>query len=302
MGIVKSEEMRQALISMTSMQALRTYMEEKRRVIDAALNAEIPGEDVRPSLLHKAMRYSVFSGGKRLRPVICLAAAEAAGASWEVAILPAAALELLHTYTLIHDDLPSMDNDDSRRGKPTCHVAFGEANAILAGDALQALAFSVAARAPVPPGYPPNTLALELARAAGSQGVVGGQVEDLNVESEDLDDSTLQYVHLHKTAELFRTAVRMGGVAAGAKEPGLAALSEYGVNVGLAFQRADDVLDKGSGDSRHEFTCLDLWTPEEAAQMAREAADRAIAALECFPEPERAVLAAIARYAVERTH
>ncbi|MFH1477554.1 MAG: polyprenyl synthetase family protein [Verrucomicrobiota bacterium] len=155
---------------------LQRYLDNKIRLINTALDRRMPGETERPTALHKAMRYSVFAGGKRLRPLLCLAAAEAWGPAGDTALTAALAIEILHTYTLIHDDLPSMDNDALRRGRPTLHIVVGEANAILAGDALLTLAFEWLAETSAPPPYPPNQLSMELARAAGSRGVVGGPV------------------------------------------------------------------------------------------------------------------------------
>ena len=161
------------------MSDIKRILEEKLRLINTGLDTHIPSETTRPAELHKAIRYSVFAGGKRIRPLLCLSAAEAVGGTDKNALIPAIAIEALHTYTLIHDDLPCMDNDDLRRGKPTSHVVFGEANAVLVGDALQALAFEILAQCPAPPPYPPNQLVAELSRAAGSHGVVGGQFEDI---------------------------------------------------------------------------------------------------------------------------
>jgi len=282
---------------------LEAYLKEKKRIIDAALDNEMPGENVPPFLLHKAMRYSVFSGGKRLRPIICLAAAEAVGASTEAAILPSLAVELLHTYTLIHDDLPCMDDDDLRRGKPTCHIVYGEANAVLAGDALQALAFEVLTKVVVPPPYPPNQLVAELAHAAGSRGVVGGQVEDIAVDDKPTIDIA-EYVHLHKTADLFRTAARIGSIAGGAEKREMEALTEYGMNLGLAFQIADDLLDATSADDekREKMTCLSVYAPEKARERADKLSNKAISAIgdldKTFTEP----LIALAKFAIERKY
>lgn len=287
---------------------LSDYVEARRALIDRALDSALPPEDARPSIIHRAMRYGVFSGGKRLRPILCLAAAEAAGGSAAVAILPAAAIELLHTYTLIHDDLPSMDNDDTRRGKPTCHVVFGEANAVLAGDALQALAFEVLARAAVPPPYSPSQLILELAHAAGSLGVVGGQVEDL-APGESPEATTIEFIHRHKTADLFRAAVRLGGIAGAADPVTLSALTDYGVALGLAFQLVDDLLDaapdaakaKPSHERARGVTALSVQSRESARQQADQLVTQAIEALQRLGAARIAPLQAIAQFCAART-
>jgi len=265
----------------------------------------LPPATVRPSRLHEAMRYSIFCGGKRIRPILCLAAAEAAGGSDGTAMLPAVALEFLHTYTLIHDDLPAMDNDDLRRGKPTSHKVYGEANAILAGDSLLTLAFELLAQA-----KESGRLALELAAAAGSRGVVGGQFEDLVSEGLQPDAAQVQFIHIHKTAKLIQAACRMGAIAAGAGGPAIDALGRYGLNVGLAFQVADDILNAtsspealgkavGSDAARGKMTYVALYGIERARREADKLVADAIAALQGLPGPVEP-LAAIARFIVER--
>ena len=285
-------------IMLKSVFDLNSYLEEKRRLIDATLDAELPGEDVLPSLLHKAMRYSVLSAGKRLRSILCLSAADTVGGSLEDALFPALSVELLHTYTLIHDDLPCMDDDHFRRGKPACHIAFGEANAILAGDALQALAFEWMARARVPSKYSPNQLVVELAQAAGSQGVVGGQVEDLADQDGELRPDRIEYIHLHKTADLFCAAVRIGSIVANSGEAELGMLTEYSVNVGLAFQIVDDLLDE---KKENEQTCLSVYSPEDARERAEALVDKALSAIEKIDRSRTEPLVAIARFVIERT-
>ncbi|MEM7200860.1 MAG: polyprenyl synthetase family protein [Planctomycetota bacterium] len=216
------------------------FAAEWRGRVEAALEAAVPAAAAAPTTLHQAMRHSVFAGGKRLRPLLALAGCRAVGGDPAVALRAAAGLECLHTYSLIHDDLPSMDDDDLRRGRPTCHVVFGEAMAILAGDALQALAFELAADAG--PGA-----VLALARASGSVGMVGGQVADLEAERAGGADATLDRVreiHERKTAALIRASLEVGAHASGAaSDEALARLGEYGGCLGLAFQIADDVLD-----------------------------------------------------------
>jgi geranylgeranyl diphosphate synthase type II len=287
---------------------LESYFKERKAIVDAALDTEMPAQDVPPQLLHKAMRYCVFPGGKRIRPVICLAAAEAVRGSVETALLPALALELLHTYTLVHDDLPCMDDDNTRRGKPTCHVAFGEANAILVGDALQAMAFAVLAKTPVSSSYTHRQLVAELSHAAGSQGVVGGQVEDLAVGNERPTADMIELIHRHKTADLFSASARLGGITGSADENEMGLLTAYGLNLGLAFQVVDDLLDANErdggpkGDDRKKnLSCLSVYSPEEALGKAQALVDTAVVAAERLEGPGVGPLIALARFVVERT-
>jgi geranylgeranyl diphosphate synthase type II len=218
------------------------YLEASRLRVEAALDASLGPE--RPESLREAMRYSLLAGGKRLRPILCLAACELAHGDAEQALPTAVALEMIHTMSLIHDDLPAMDNDDLRRGRPTNHKMFGEANAILAGDALLTRAFEmVALRSP---GVPPERLlqvVAELSLASGAPGLVGGQVVDLECEGKPVDLDTLEYIHLHKTGALLRASVLTGALVAGAPEPLLDALRTYARGIGLAFQIIDDILD-----------------------------------------------------------
>jgi geranylgeranyl diphosphate synthase, type II len=283
---------------------LKKYMEQRCGMIDKALDSNMPKDTVRPEVLHKAMRYSIFTGGKRLRPILCLAAAEAANGRLEDAILPALAIEYLHTYTLIHDDLPCMDDDDLRRGKPTSHKVFGEANAVLAGDALQTLAFETLAAARAPTGYAPNQLMAELALAGGSRGVIGGQVEDLAAQAKPTRE-IVEFVHLHKTAVLFRAAVRMGGVVANACKSDLAALTDYGVNLGMAFQITDDLLDAApsvsKGKEPHELTCLSVYGIEESRKKAQKHVEKAVRSAEMLPCDKGSIpLVAIAKLVLDR--
>lgn len=235
-----------------------------REAVEARLNEILPRETDRPAVLSQAMRHGVMSGGKRLRPILCLAAAEAVGGRFEDALCPACAIELLHSYTLVHDDLPAMDNDVERRGRPTVWKRFGEANGILAGDALLALAFRTAA------GVPRNVVGVLEALGEGGVGVVQGQVEDLVLDRSDPE--AVAYVYLHKTADLFVAAVTMGALAAGGTPTDVAALKEYAVNLGLAFQFEDDLLD---GDSPYSH--------EETERLVREKTARAVAALVALP-------------------
>jgi geranylgeranyl diphosphate synthase type II len=218
------------------------YLQASREQIEAALDAALGPEH--PETLREAMRYSLLAGGKRLRPILCLAACELAGGSAQTAIPTAIALEMVHTMSLIHDDLPAMDNDDLRRGRPTSHKMFGEAMAILAGDALLTRAFEmVALRSP---GVSPERLLAvvgELSLASGAPGLVGGQVVDLESEGKEVDLSTLEYIHLHKTGALLRACVICGALVGGASADLLDALRTYARGIGLAFQIIDDILD-----------------------------------------------------------
>ena len=232
---------------------------------EKTLDEVLPKADERPAALSEAMRYAVGTGGKRIRPLICLASAVAVGGSPEDARYTAAAIELLHNYTLVHDDLPSMDNDTERRGKPSVWAKFGEANATLAGDALQALAFWTAAKAPRNAG--------EIVAALGKAGVgvVQGQVEDV-AENAERGAGDVDFIYTHKTADLFIAAATMGGYAGGGSEADVDALGKFALNLGLAFQYEDDLLD---GDSP--------FTREKTEALVREATDAAVAALASLP-------------------
>ncbi|HRH97308.1 MAG TPA: polyprenyl synthetase family protein [Prosthecobacter sp.] len=225
------------------MSDLKEHLAKRCQLVDAALNRFIPDAATRPTTLHQAMRHSVFAGGKRLRPILCLAAAEACGGSVDDAIPNACAVECLHTYSLIHDDLPCMDDDDMRRGVPTCHKVYGEAMALLAGDALQALAFELVTKTPMTSNHPTAVMVLELARTAGSLHLVGGQVADLEGEGKKLPLDDLRFIHEGKTAALLTTSVKLGAMSANASTEQLQGLHEFGMATGLAFQIIDDILD-----------------------------------------------------------
>jgi geranylgeranyl diphosphate synthase type II len=222
---------------------LGSYMKERADAVDAALERFLPAETLRPETLHKAMRYSVFAGGKRLRPVLVIAGAEAVGGTASLVMPTACAMELIHTYSLVHDDLPAMDNDDFRRGVPTNHKVFGEAMAILAGDALLTLAFRlVADNAAANPAALREVLT-DIADAAGHAGMVAGQVADLEAEGRRVGADVVDYIHAHKTGALIRTSLRVGAVLCGAEAAHVRALSVAGADLGLAFQIVDDILD-----------------------------------------------------------
>jgi geranylgeranyl diphosphate synthase type II len=222
---------------------LGAYMKQRMAAVDAALDRFLPAETERPETLHKAMRYSVFAGGKRLRPVLVIAGAEAVGGSAEQVMPTACALELIHTYSLVHDDLPAMDNDDFRRGVPTNHKVFGEATAILAGDALLTLAFRLVAENARQTNISALEVVVDIADAAGHGGMVAGQVADLEAEGRQVSAGTVDYIHAHKTGALIRTSLRVGAVLCGATVEQVRALSVAGADLGLAFQIVDDILD-----------------------------------------------------------
>ncbi|MEN3368836.1 MAG: geranylgeranyl diphosphate synthase, type [Verrucomicrobiota bacterium] len=222
---------------------LKRYLVARQKEVDRALDRFLPKESMPPATIHRAMRYSLFAGGKRLRPVLCLAAAEACGGKADAALPLACAVECIHTYSLIHDDLPSMDNDDLRRGRATCHKVFGDGIAILAGDALLTIAFEIAATARAAARYDLRELFREITTAAGSQKLIAGQVADLEAEGRRINRAQLRYIHENKTAALLTASVRLGGMAANATPKQLAAITAFGRALGLAFQVIDDILD-----------------------------------------------------------
>lgn len=282
------------------------YLKTNQTRIDDALQNYLPTPNTRPAILHEAMQYSVLNGGKRIRPILSFAAAEAVGSAAEAALAPAIAVELFHCSTLIHDDLPCMDDDKLRRGMPTCHVKFGPANAVLTGDALMIQAFQVLAES----GN--AQLGLELAKAAGSQGVIAGQVEDLAAEEKEPDADLIEFIHLNKTAILICAAVRMGAIAGGASEIDLENLSVFGEKIGLAFQVEDDILDETSTDEilgkptgsdleQKKMTYPAVHGMDRAKEKVRELTAEAIAALDAV-SGDTSALRAIAQYLVSRKY
>ncbi len=263
----------------------REYLKQQQALVDAALDRLVPSEETAPATIHRAMRYSLFAGGKRVRPVLCLAAAHAVSDQAPAAMEAACALEMIHTYSLIHDDLPALDNDDLRRGRPTCHKQFGEAMAILAGDALLTRAFEILSD---------GRLVHELATASGTVGgMIGGQVADLEGEGKTPTAELLETIHRAKTGALLRASVRMGAIAAGADEEQLAALTCYGVHVGLAFQIVDDLLDveqpsevlgktAGKDAAQQKITFPAVYGLEVSHRMAEQEQVDALAALQGF--------------------
>ncbi len=274
---------------------LKSYLKERQQWIDAALDRYLPAEDTLPQQLHKAIRYSVFAGGKRIRPILMIAACEAVGGDTARVIPAACAMEMIHTYSLIHDDLPAMDDDDFRRGRPTCHKVFGEAIAILAGDALQTEAFLLLSDMAAGQGETAEIgrqVIHTIARCAGSMGMVGGQVVDMESEGREIDLPTLEYIHTRKTGALILASVQAGALLGGGDREAFDALSRYAEAAGLAFQVADDILDI-VGDQA-------LLGLEQARQRARELRDLALSALSGFGE-QADPLREIARYIVDRS-
>jgi len=271
------------------------FFEADRAGIEEALDRLLPREDAQPASIHKAMRYSVFAGGKRIRPILCL---EAAGMFTEnpvAAVSTGCALEFIHTYSLIHDDLPALDNDDLRRGKPTCHKVFGEAIAILAGDALLTLAFQTLAFVPVEPQRRLGILAT-IAQAAGTdRGMIGGQVADLEAEKKAPDAGTLEYIHRSKTAALIRASIVAGGMAGGASNEDVERLKRFGENIGWAFQVIDDILDveessaalgktAGKDQAQQKATYPALFGILQSRDIAADLAAKALRELDCYGE------------------
>lgn len=222
---------------------LKSYLAARAAKVDSAMDQFLPKAKERPATIHEAMRYAVFAGGKRLRPVLCLAAAEACGGKISKALAPACAVELMHTYSLVHDDLPAMDDDDLRRGRPTCHKVYGEGMAVLCGDALLTEAFIALTQTPATKRYGAREYVAELANCGGSKQLIGGQVMDLEGESKKLGKRELVRIHEAKTAALLTTSLRLGAMTANASPTQLAALTRFGYHLGLAFQVIDDILD-----------------------------------------------------------
>jgi len=288
------------------------YLDEQRALIDQELDRLLPAEDAFPPSIHQAMRYSVFAGGKRLRPILCAEAGRLLGASSPSLLRIASALELVHTYSLIHDDLPALDNDDLRRGKPTCHCAFGESTAILTGDALLTLAYEVLAEPGLTSPGCQLRIVYELAHATGTrEGMVAGQVLDLETTNHNVDAATLEMIHSAKTGAFLCAAVRCGAIFAGATETDLERITIYGRKIGLAFQIADDLLDvlgssatlgktSGKDDEQRKATYPALYGIEESRRKARQLIDEACESLEPYGN-SASRLQELAYFLVERT-
>ncbi len=273
------------------------FFEEDRLAVDAALERLLPPESALPASIHQAMRYSVFAGGKRIRPILCLETARIFAPEIAAALHPACAIEMIHTYSLIHDDLPALDNDDLRRGKPTCHKKFGEATAILAGDALLTLAFETIGATPIEPARC-VAIVKEVAGAAGTvNGMVGGQVADLEAEGRRVAPEMLEYIHKSKTAALIRASVTAGALCAGASAEAVARLRRFGEAIGWAFQVTDDILDveessaalgktAGKDIAQQKATYPAIHGLQRSHEIAHRLANKAVA--ELAPYGERA--------------
>lgn len=289
---------------------LASYLKDKKQLVDTALEASLP--ITRPEKIYEAMRYSLLAGGKRLRPILCLTTCELMGGTIEMALPTACALEMIHTMSLIHDDLPSMDNDDYRRGKLTNHKVYGEDIAILAGDALLSYAFEYVATQTRQVALPNLVDVLgRLGRTVGAAGLVGGQVLDLESEGKsDVTVETLKFIHIHKTGALLETSVVSGAMLAGASPEDIQRLSRYAQNIGLAFQIVDDILDitatqeelgktAGKDERAQKATYPSLWGIEESQKQAQTLIDEAIAQLDSYGE-KATPLAAIANFIITR--
>lgn len=296
-----------------NMLSLETYLKERKKIVDEALERYLPGKDNYPSTIFESVRYSVFASGKRLRPVLCMASAEAVGGDIETVLPVACAIELIHTYSLIHDDLPVMDDDDYRRGQLANHKVFGEGIAVLAGDALLTEAFHLMSSKDLMKNTGSDRLVTvinEISKASGFFGMVGGQVADLESEGKDVDEKALHYIHTHKTEALVTVSIRAGAMLAGGNEKDIHALSEYGRKIGLAFQIADDILDiestrevlgkdTGSDEERGKVTWPALFGLEPSREKAFELVASALSDIQHFDE-KALPLRKIARFIVER--
>jgi len=292
---------------------LDAYLEEKRLAVEKALLRFLPGESEPPARLNQAIRYSVLAGGKRIRPILAIAAAEACGGTEDRVMHAASALEMIHTYSLIHDDLPCMDDDDLRRGRPTNHKVFGEAMAVLAGDALQALAFRLLAENAKVPGVNPAAAAeaaAVVAEAAGSRGMVGGQAADIMAEGRRVEEADVVFIHQRKTEALIRASVLAGAIISGADSHVRQRMSDYGGNLGLLFQVVDDILNVegdvlrmgksvGSDEARGKATYPAAVGLDEAKRRAGQLASRARDSLAGLPG-KTDVLADLADFVLKR--
>lgn len=295
------------------MDLFKQQLQQRKELIDNHLLKYLEKPDTHPPIIHQAMHYAVFNGGKRLRPMLVMEGAALAAEDPEIAMLTACGIELIHCYSLVHDDLPAMDDDDFRRGKPTCHRVFGEATAILTGDALLTAAFELIAANARVPGISPEqvvTVMGEIAAAAGSRGMIGGQIMDLAAENEAIDLPTLQTLHSLKTGALFTASLRAGALLGNMDAAGLEALTSYARHFGLAFQITDDLLDIkgdqlilgkpiGSDAKNHKSTYPSLLGMEQAEIMARQSVEQCLACLERFGA-EADFLRQLAYFTLER--
>src|SRR5213596_429276 len=291
---------------------LKAYLRSRQKEIDRALDRYLPKGNTKPTTLHRAMRYSLFAGGKRLRPILCLAAAEACGGKIGNALPLACALECIHTYSLVHDDLPSMDNDDFRRGRPTCHKIFGDGIAVLAGDALLTIAFEIVSNAKPAPRYDISILLREIAVAAGSQKLIAGQVADLEAEGRKTTRDQLRFIHENKTAAMLKSSMRLGAMSANADARKLSAITQFGEQLGLAFQVIDDILDvtqtseilgksAGKDVAAKKATYPAVIGLEKSRDEARRLTAKAHGALESLGK-DAATLRALADYLLAREY
>ncbi len=289
---------------------LAEFLASRSSAVNQALDVFLPRASAKPATIHKAMRYSLFAGGKRMRPALCLAAAAACGGQEVEAIPLACAVECIHTYSLVHDDLPAMDNDDFRRGQPTNHKVFGEGVAVLAGDALLTQAFEIAAQCRGWPRYPHQRIILELAAASGSLQLIAGQVADLEGEGQKLSPAQLRYIHERKTSALLCCSVRLGGMSANCTPTQLKALTSFGYHVGLAFQVIDDILDvtqtseklgktAGKDTKAQKATYPSILGLDRSRQIARQLTTKAYQALKPF-RGKAVALEALAACLLER--
>jgi geranylgeranyl diphosphate synthase type II len=289
---------------------LENFLSTRTAAVNRALDRLLPSEDIKPATIHRAMRYSIFAGGKRVRPALCLAAAAACGGREADALPLACAVEAIHTYSLIHDDLPAMDDDDFRRGKPTNHKVFGEGIAVLAGDALLTEAFQMVAKSKGSPRYTHQKLVQEVADAAGSLQLIAGQVADLEGEGKKISVKELQYIHERKTSALLCCSVRLGGMSANCSPPELKALTDFGYHVGLAFQVIDDILDvtqtteklgktAGKDTKAQKATYPAIVGLEKSRKIAQQLTDKAFAALKIF-RGRAAALEGLAEFLLQR--
>ena len=280
----------------------KVWLRRTTRAVEKALLDSVPSAKAKPATIHRAMRYSLLAGGKRIRPVLCCAASEACGGTVRDALPAACAVELVHTYSLIHDDLPCMDDDDLRRGKPTSHKVFGEGMAVLAGDALLTQAFAVLATAKPKRSFTASDLLAELAHAAGSRGLIAGQVADLEAEGRKPSETALYFIHATKTGMLLRAALKLGGMCGGATKAQVAALDRFGFALGLAFQIQDDILDAtqsakklgktaGKDATAGKMTFPALYGLEKSRALAAQWTEDAIGALEVFGSRGKALRA-----------
>ena len=292
---------------------LTAYLKSRQRMIDHALDRFLPKENAAPPTIHKAMRYSLFAGGKRLRPILCLAAAEGCKGRMRDALPLACAMECIHTYSLVHDDLPSMDDDDFRRGRPTCHKIFGDGIAILAGDALLTIAFEIVSTAKPTSRHDTSIFLREIAIAAGSQKLIAGQVADLEAEGKNIKRDQLQFIHQNKTAAILKSSVRLGAMSANADARKLSAITRFGQRLGLAFQIIDDILDvtqtseilgksAGKDVAAKKATYPAAIGLEKSRAEARRLTRQAHDALSAFRSRDSEPLHALANYLLEREY